>query len=268
MDMRDPFGRNIDYLRVSVTDRCNLRCQYCMPPSGVQLIAHEDILSYEDITAFVKAAVGMGIRKVRLTGGEPLVRKGVVSLVRMLAAIDGVDDLAMSTNGTLLSRFATPLREAGLQRVNISLDSVRPEQYAAVTCGGELQDALDGIDAASAAGLEPVKINCVVVESSNEPDAQAVAAYARERRLQIRFIRRMSLTAGEFYGVEGGDGGKCHRCSRLRLSSDGWLRPCLFSDIKVNIRGRAPEAAIREALELKPRSGSVSLQNRMSRVGG
>ena len=145
--MIDAFGRTIDYLRISVTDRCNLRCVYCMPAEGVPLITHDDVLSYEAISDFVGVAVSEGIRKVRLTGGEPLVRRGVVSLVERLARIEGIEDLCMTTNGTLLGTFAEPLAKAGLGRVNVSLDSLDPERYRAITRGGDVRTVLAGIEA-------------------------------------------------------------------------------------------------------------------------
>ena len=266
--MQDRFGRRIDYLRVSVTDRCNLRCRYCMPEAGVPLIDHADVLRYEEVAEFVRTAVGMGIRKVRLTGGEPLVRKGLIALVEMLAAIDGIEDLCMTTNGTLLAAFARELREAGLGRVNVSLDAIDPERFAWITRGGRIADVLAGIDAARAAGLTPIKLNCVVERSRDEPDARDVAAYAERNGLSVRFIRRMDLAAGKFHPVEGGDGGQCGRCGRLRLSCDGWLRPCLFSDRQVNIRHVGSAEAIREAVDDKPPVGTRSLGRPMNCVGG
>ena len=155
-----------------MTDRCNLRCVYCMPAEGVPLARHEDILSFEEIAEVTRTAVEMGVDKVRITGGEPLVRRGITRLVEMLAGIGGIRDLAMTTNGVLLAEFAAGLKQAGLGRTNVSLDTVDPQRYRRITRGGELTRALAGIDAAAAAGLTPVKLNCVVEESSCEPDAQ------------------------------------------------------------------------------------------------
>ena len=149
MFYRDAFNRPISYLRVSVTDRCNLRCVYCMPEEGVPPRSHDEILRYEEIERVVRAATRLGISKVRLTGGEPLVRAGIVDLVRMLAGVPGVDDLAMTTNGTLLARFAHDLAAAGLQRVNVSLDTLRPDRFRQITRRGELSDTLAGIEATS-----------------------------------------------------------------------------------------------------------------------
>jgi cyclic pyranopterin phosphate synthase len=182
----------VDYLRLSITDRCNLRCTYCMPPEGVESLSHEQILSYEEMAAFARVAVELGISKVRLTGGEPLVRKGVVGLVASLAAIPGISDLSLTTNGLLLPRFARSLRAAGLRRVNISIDSLRPDRYARITRGGRLADALTGIEAAFAAGFAPVKLN-VVLQQGIEEELDDFAALSRERELHVRFIEYMPL---------------------------------------------------------------------------
>ncbi|HWQ08821.1 MAG TPA: radical SAM protein, partial [Holophaga sp.] len=154
----DAFGRTIDYLRVSVTDRCNLRCEYCMPPEGVPRLAHQDILSYEEIEAFLKVAVAEGIRHVRLTGGEPLARLKVVSLVEKLAAIPGLEDLSLTTNGTLLADLGPSLRAAGLHRINLGISSLDPETYRSITRGGDLGAALKGL-ATAVALFSPVKMN-------------------------------------------------------------------------------------------------------------
>jgi len=232
------------------------------------MLRHEDVLSFEEITAFVTVAAGMGFSKVRVTGGEPLVRRGVVGLVREIGTIQGVDDLSMTTNGTLLPMFAEELRAAGLSRVNISLDTLDPGRFAELTRGGRVEDVLAGIDAAIAAGLNPIKINCVVERSREEPDAQAVAKFAAERGLAVRFIPRMVIGEGRFGRVDGGSGGDCRRCDRLRLSSDGFLRPCLFSDWKLNIRSIDYKEAIRQAIAAKPAEGIASKTNRMHEIGG
>src|SRR5450759_933453 len=157
--MLDRFDRNINYLRISVTDRCNLRCSYCMPEEGIQLLRHADILTFDEITQFTRVAVENGVTKVRITGGEPLVRKGVTALVRMISDIEGIEDLSMTTNGVLLNQFAVDLKNAGLQRVNISLDTIDPEKFKAITRTGDINDVFEGITAAKNAGLSPVKIN-------------------------------------------------------------------------------------------------------------
>lgn len=189
----DAYNRPISYLRISVTDRCNLRCVYCMPPQGVPKRPHEDILRYEEIETVVRAAAELGITKVRLTGGEPLVRPGVVDLVRMLARVEGIDDLAMTTNGILLSVYAEELAEAGLQRVNISLDTLRPERFQRITRCGQLEDALAGMKAAREAGLEPIKINTVVIRGMNDDEAVDFARKTIEPGWHVRFIELMPI---------------------------------------------------------------------------
>ena len=266
--MYDRFERRIDYLRISVTDRCNLRCVYCMPEHGVPLVPHGDVLSFEEIAEVANIAAAMGVTKLRLTGGDPLARKGVVRLVAMLAGIPGVSDLSMSTNGILLDRFAQPLADAGLHRVNISLDAVDPERYAQVTRGGDVARVMSGIDAAVEAALTPVKLNCVVEQSADEPDARQVAEFAARRGLEVRFIRRMNFAAGSFWPVEGGSGGVCSRCNRLRLTSDGRVKPCLFSDAAFSVRELGAREAIEQALAAKPEAGGASPGTKINRVGG
>ncbi len=266
--MFDRYNRNINYLRVSVTDRCNLRCKYCMPEEGIRLTTHEKILSFEEIAEFTKIAVGQGIDKVRITGGEPLSRKHIVRLVRMLDAIPGIRDLSLTTNGILLADLAKPLKDAGLKRINISLDTMDPERYREITRCGDLRNVLQGIDAAESAGLLPIKINCVVSRSSDEPDARDVAAFCKRRNFNVRFIHQMNLEAGDYAVVEGGDGGNCKLCNKIRLSSDGNLRPCLFDDLSFNVRELGAEAAIRLALEAKPEFGTRCNNHAFYMIGG
>ena len=256
--MLDTFNRTINYLRISVTDKCNLRCVYCMPKEGVPLLRHEDMLSFEEIVAFTQIAVLRGITKVRLTGGEPLVRRGIITLVEMLSAIEGIQDFAMTTNGILLAEYAPKLTKAGLHRVNVSLDALDPERYAEITRGGDVNRVLAGIDSARVAGLIPVKINCVIQESPEEPDARAVAEFCRSENLEVRFIKRMDLAGGHFSIVIGGTGGDCVHCNRLRLTSNGLVRPCLFNDLGFSVRELGAETAIQQAVTTKPECGSCS----------
>jgi len=266
--MKDQFKRTINYLRISVTDKCNLRCVYCMPAEGVKLIGHKDVLSLEEIEAFTRSAVDMGINKVRLTGGEPLVRKGIVSLVEKLSRIEGIRDLAMSTNGIFLDRLAKPLKDAGLHRVNVSLDTLNPDRYREITRGGDMAKVLAGLQAAKEAGLTPIKINTVVQYGKQGPDADAVAEYSEKNGFQIRYISRMDLEKGEFWMVEGGDGGNCKICNRIRLTCDGQVKPCLFSDLDYSVRELGAKEAIRQAVENKPRAGTESHTNTFYAVGG
>jgi cyclic pyranopterin phosphate synthase len=264
----DRFNREINYLRISVTDRCNLRCTYCMPEEGIRLLRHEDILSFDEIAGFTKVAVENGVAKVRITGGEPLVRKGIISLVEMIAGIGGIDDLSMTTNGTLLKNFAAGLKKAGLQRVNISLDTVDPVKFASVTRGGNINDVFEGIKAAGDAGLLPVKINCVIKDNEDEEDALEVATFCRKNGLEIRYIRQMDLVKGHFSTVVGGTGGDCARCNRLRLTANGRLKPCLFNDIEFDIRAMGYEEAMIRAIEMKPECGSINQTGRFYNIGG
>jgi len=239
-----------------------------MPETGVKALQHEDILSFEEITAFTKIAIANGINKVRITGGEPLVRKNITQLISMLSSLEGLNDLSLTTNGILLEEFAMPLAKAGLNRVNISLDTLNPETYKEITRGGNLTKVLNGITAAKKAGLVPIKINCVIKESSNEPDAIAVKSFCKKKDLNIRFIHLMNLETGEFDVVEGGTGGNCSICNKLRLSSDGYLRPCLFNDTKFNIRELGFENSIQMTIENKPQCGTISFKNKFNEIGG
>jgi len=264
----DRFNREINYLRISVTDRCNLRCRYCMPEEGIQLFSHKDILSFEEIADFTRIAAASGITKVRLTGGEPLVRKGIVELVRMIDAIEGISDLSMTTNGVLLKEFASELKRAGLKRVNISLDTMDPVKFSYITRGGNIKDVLDGIKAAVKVRLDPVKINCVVKESKYDQDAVAVTEYCSVNKLEIRYIKQMDLAGGHFTTVEGGSGGDCSVCNRLRLTASGILKPCLFNDIGFNIRELGYAEAIKKAIGVKPACGTNNLTGEFYNIGG
>jgi cyclic pyranopterin phosphate synthase len=189
----DGFQRGIDYLRISVTDRCNLRCIYCMPPEGVPLVSHQDILSFEEIMLVVRAAVECGMDKIRVTGGEPLVRAGIVDLVRMISAVEGIRDISMTTNGVLLDKYAGELVEAGLQRINISLDTMRPERFKQITRTGDLADVLRGLKSAVEAGLNPVKINMVPMQGVNDDEIRDFARMTVEEGWHVRFIELMPL---------------------------------------------------------------------------
>lgn len=266
--MLDHYNRNINYLRISVTDRCNLRCTYCMPEQGVDHLSHSQILSFEQIVEVVEAGVKLGITKVRITGGEPLVRKGIVDLVAKIAHIQGVDDLSMTTNAILLKKFAAELKEAGLQRINISLDTLDPIKYSEITRGGSLEEALEGIMEAKKVGFSPIKINCVIWKNADEPDALAVKKFCQQHGLNVRFIHQMNLNTGEFSVVEGGDGGNCSQCNRLRLTANGDLKPCLFNDIAYNIHKFGIEEAFRLAIDTKPECGTYNNTGDFYNIGG
>ena len=265
--MLDRFKRNINYLRISVTDRCNLRCTYCMPADGIKQLDHNDILSFEEIEVFTRLAVSQGITKIRITGGEPLVRKNIVHLIEKLAAIKGLEDLSMTTNGILLDQYASDLKKAGLNRVNISLDTLDPNRYCEITRIGDIKQVFLGIEAAQKAGLTPIKINAVLL---GEPDDNIIKLkqYCTENKLDLRFIHQMNLQNGEFSKVEGGEGGNCIRCNRVRLLANGDVKPCLFSDLSYNVRTLGFEKALDLAIGNKPKSGTFNNSGEFYNIGG
>jgi cyclic pyranopterin phosphate synthase len=293
----DTYERKIDYLRISVTDRCNLRCVYCMPGEGIELIEPEGILRYEELLRVARIAVSHGVTKIRVTGGEPLVRKGILDFIRELKSIDGLKDLSLTTNGVLLKRFAKGLREAGLKRINVSLDSLNRARFGKLTRGDRLDDVLAGLDAALDAGLDPVKINMVVIKGFNDDEIMAFARLSKEKPFHVRFIeympfdtadgwqREKCLSSGEIkesinrveklYPVkrhkDDGAGPArrfrfkdalgevgfispvsehfCGECNRLRLTADGKLRTCLFSDNEIDLRSALRDGSTDEAIE-------------------
>jgi len=224
--LSDSFQRPINYLRISVTDRCNLRCIYCLPVEGVRLMSHRDILTYEEIYTIARVAAELGINKVRLTGGEPLVRSGLTELIQMLAQIEAIDDISLTTNGTLLSRYAAELKQAGLQRVNISLDTLKSDRFKLVTRSSlNLGDVLEGIKVARSVGLNPVKLNMVVMSGINDDELLDFAVKTIDEEWHVRFIEFMpvtgvSTTASYFVSVSD---------MRKRLEQLGELEPCLPS---------------------------------------
>nr|WP_302656153.1 GTP 3',8-cyclase MoaA [uncultured Agathobaculum sp.] len=287
--MKDRYGRTIKYLRLSVTDLCNCRCVYCMGENGVPRLPHSAILSFEEIEEIVRAAVSLGVTKVRLTGGEPLVRRGIDELVRRLRGIEGVEELAMTTNGTRLTEYAEALKEAGLDRLNVSLDTLDPEKFRRITRIGELCDTLDGLDAARRAGFERIKLNTVLMGGVNDDEIAEIAALARDGAFDVRFIELMPigectdwdrrrflpaervleyLPKGErvpsdgvaelwrpagFRGTVGLIRPLSHRfcadCDRIRVTADGCLKPCLHSAREIPLRGKHGEALVRTIAE-------------------
>lgn len=331
--IKDAFGRTVDYLRISVTDRCNLRCVYCMPPEGVPWLPHADILSYEEITRVVHASASLGMCKVRLTGGEPLVRPHLERLVAMIAAIPGIRDLSMTSNAVLLSESAHALKAAGLRRVNISLDSLRPERFRVMTRLGHIEAVWRGLQAAEEAGLLPVKLNVVVVRGLNDDELVDFARLTLSHPWHVRFIELMPLandgdwgeglplpgrryvpvdeiqatvtarlgtmipdalvgngpaTVFRLPGAQGTVGfispvsrHFCPTCNRLRLTSDGKLRPCLLSgneiDVRAALRAGASDVQLRQiiahAVSCKPErhhlaQNVIPLDRIMAQIGG
>lgn len=265
--MFDSSGREISYLRVSVTDRCNLACVYCVPEEGVEHLARESILSFERIAAVVAAAARLGVRKVRLTGGEPLVRKGIAELVGMIAPIPGIEKLGLTTNGTLLAPLAASLAAAGLGSVNVSLDTLDPGRYARLTRGGRIEEAMAGIRAARAAGL-PVKLNVVVLEDSTEAELEGLRSWAAELGASVQLIARYDIHSQKLDGGKYDRPPRCGNCDRLRLLADGTLRPCLHSGLSIPVDFADIESSILKAVEAKPAHGGAGGDLEVGQIGG
>jgi cyclic pyranopterin phosphate synthase len=317
--LQDGFGRIHDDLRVSVTDRCNLRCVYCMPEEPTWF-PREDLLTYEEIETVVRAAVSAGVRKVRITGGEPLVRRDVHDLVRRLSAIAGIEDLSLTTNGLLLADAARALRDAGLHRVNVSLDTLDPDRFRALTRRAGLDRVLAGLDAAVRHGLGPVKVNTVLLRGVNDDEIEPFVEQARDRGWEVRFIEFMPLENGDRWNRERvvtgeevrrriaarwpidpdpeedpraparrfrfRDGGGrlgfidsvtrpfCGDCGRLRLTSDGRFRVCLYDDDETDLRNpvRAGESGTElvghmlRAIARKGRGGALDILERREAI--
>ncbi len=266
--MLDRFNRKINYLRISVTDRCNLRCLYCVTGNEIKLLSKNEILSFEELCEIVTVASNLGIDKVRLTGGEPLVKHDIIKLVDMISNTGKVKDFSLTTNGILLEEYAKPLAEAGLHRINVSLDTVDPQKFRYLTRVGDINKVFAGIEAAKKYGLDPIKINCVVKESSDEPDALSVEKYCLQNNLKPRFIKQMNLEEGNFSIVEGGQGGNCKQCNRIRLTCNGKVKPCLFSDLEFDIRQLGIKEAFEKAVKAKPEHGSQNHVNVFNNIGG
>ncbi len=326
--MIDRNNRTINYLRISLTDRCNLRCVYCMPEQGVQILPHSEILTYEEILRLTRLAVRSGIRKVRLTGGEPLVRKGLVDFVACLGEVKELEQITLTTNGVRLAELGGRLREHGVNRVNVSLDSLKPERFARITRRDVFHRVWEGLQAAERLGFDPIKINVVAMRGVNDDEILDFARLSLEKPYHVRFIefmpvgkengwtnerfisideirdrigrlgslRRLQWSEmdgpAERFALEGAQGEIgfigalshhfCSRCNRLRLTSAGTLRGCLFSDdeidVKTPLRSGEPdevlEGLIQRAIETKPAGHGSMLQSPrkcsrpMSSIGG
>lgn len=325
--MKDKYDRTIDYMRISITDRCNLRCIYCMPSEGVKFIEHKDILSYEEIIKIVRIAAGLGVRKVRLTGGEPLTRKNLPYLVASINSIEGIEDISLTTNGLLLKKYVKELASAGLRRVNVSMDSLRPDRYTEITRGGDINNVREGIREAEKAGLLPIKINMVPIRGFNDDEIEEFARLTLNTTYNVRFIEFMPIGAKEiwshekyisteeikervssisplipvkirksgparYFRFEGAPGVVgfispithhfCNTCNRLRLTSDGKLRPCLFSETEIDLKSAIRcgasddeiEKLLRLSIDIKPEGHSINHEKcfahlkPMSKIGG
>ncbi|MDA8240497.1 MAG: GTP 3',8-cyclase MoaA [Nitrospiraceae bacterium] len=327
MELRDKFERVIDYMRISITDRCNLRCVYCMPDKGVKLFEHKDILRYEEIVRVVSIAASLGVRKIRITGGEPLIRRNLSFLIASIKTTHAIEDISLTTNGVLLEKYAGELADTGLNRVNISLDTLRPDRYSEITRGGDIAPVLKGIEAAEKAGLLPVKINMVPIRYLNDDEIADFARMTLTTPRHVRFIEFMPIGSrdlwsderyistdelkktaekiapltpvrlrkngpAKYFRFEGAPGvigfisalthHFCGDCNRLRLTADGKLRPCLFSETEIDLKpalrkqssDKEIERLLRLAIQVKPEGHNIdqrddlsSLKN-MSRIGG
>jgi len=263
----DRFDRQINYLRISVTDKCNLRCVYCMPAEGVVLRPHQDFLSFEQITDVARAAIGLGVSKIRLTGGEPLVKRGIVELVAMLAPLAGLDHLAMTTNGTLLARYAGELKAAGLHSLNVSLDTLDAERYGSLTRGGDIDAVHAGIRAALAQGFA-VKINMVVLDDTSEQEIAGMREFCTRAGAQLQLIDQFHLKRKKTDTKRFDRPGSCAACNRIRLTPDGKLKPCLHSDREIAIDFTRLEESLTEAILAKPVRGDVCTNREMVQIGG
>ena len=323
----DSYERKIDYLRLSVTDRCNLRCTYCMPATGVPKLTHSDVLSYEEILRLARVAIGMGISKIRITGGEPLLRKDILYLCKKIASMPGMNSLSITTNGVLLSRFARELLEVGVQRINISLDTLKRERFAAIARHDSFREVWHSILTAHEVGLSPIKLNTVVMQGVNDDEIEDLARLTFRYPFHVRFIEFMPFLTDEHSNrflpsddilerlrrvaplipatsPEGNGPAShyrfpdapgmigiispishhfCPTCNRLRLTSDGKLRTCLFAseetDLKPVLRNGGSDndliEVIRAAIGRKPEKHSLDsgifrkcINRSMSSIGG
>ena len=317
--MTDSYGREINYLRISVTDLCDLRCRYCMPADGVCKRDHSEMMDFEEIAMAVCAAAALGITKVRITGGEPLVKNGIVDICKVIADTDGIEEVCITTNGIKLPELAKPLRQASVSRLNISLDTLNPDKFAYITRNGKLEDALSGIDAALNSGFDKIKLNAVLIGGFNDDEIEDLASLTLKYPLDMRFIEMMPMYDSGDFGAEAfipytvvteklpqliplekdGSVAKlytlpdalgniglispvsahfCRECNRIRLTSDGKLKPCLHSSVEFPVKGLSYDEmkeVFKKAIYAKPEwHGQLDYINRskaernMNEIGG
>ena len=309
--MIDQHGRDIRYLRISVTELCNLRCRYCMPAEGVCKKSHSEMLTEEEILMAARAAASLGIEKIRLTGGEPLVKRNIVSICEGVAAISGIREVCLTTNATLLAPMAKDLRAAGVSRLNLSVDTLDAEKYRYITRLGELENFYQGLEAALAAGFDKIKLNAVLIGGFNDDEIVSLANLTKKYPVDMRFIELMPMLNHPDFGPEAfisyervlealpeavaqeADGGVaklyrlpnalgniglispvnahfCAACNRVRLTSDGKIKPCLHSGVEYPIKGLdedAMRAVFREAIFNKPSWHGDLDRDHMSQAG-
>lgn len=323
----DSYQRVIDYLRISITDRCNLRCVYCVPNKGIQLFEHDEVLTYEEIIRIIRVASTLGVKKIRITGGEPLLKKDLPFLISSINRINGIEDISLTTNGTLLKKYAHELKESGLKRLNISLDTFKTHRFRDITRTGNIVDVLDGIEKAERLGFYPIKINMVPIRGINDDEIEDFARITINSRRHIRFIEYMPFGKRElwspdkyistqeimdrlkaiaelepvkerktgparYYRFKDAEGvigfispithHFCNHCNRLRLTSNGMFRPCLFSETEIDIKSALRKGCddeeikrlLKLSIEIKPKchglnhQRSIELFKPMSKIGG
>ena len=267
--MLDHFNRKISYLRISVTDQCNLRCLYCMPPDkDLHFMPAAEILTVDEIHQVIKSLVPHGIQKIRLTGGEPLFRPDIVDIIKAISSVPEIKDLGLTTNGLLLPKYAQALFDAGLKRINISLDTLDAAKFSHITSGGKISQVFEAIEIAKRVGFSPIKINCVRSDDFSPEDRLDLENFCEKNNLSLRFIRQMDLKKGSFWPVEGGEGGDCKICNRIRLTANGYFKPCLFNDKSYSIRKEGIVEAFLKTINNKPERGHINSVNRFSNIGG
>lgn len=265
----DNFGRVIDYLRISVTDKCNFRCEYCMPPEGIPLQSHNDMLSYESIALITSHAAKLNIKKIRITGGEPLVKRNIVNLVKMIKDSGDFEEINMTTNGALLDiNTAKALKKNGLTRINISLDTINKNHFKKITRTGNLENVLHGIDNAIEADLAPIKINMVVFNNTTKNEITEMENFCKIKGITLQTIKHFSLGMRHDNKTIFDRPKPCTSCNRLRLTADGYLKSCLFSNNENKIDLKNIEQSFLRAVEMKPKSGSHCHNRSMSQIGG
>ncbi len=310
MKLQDSFNRIIDYMRISITDRCNLRCTYCIPKGRVELLDHDELLRYEEIIEIIEAASELGVKKIRITGGEPLIKRNITTLIKGIKAVEGIEDLSLTTNGLFLEKQAASLAAAGLDRVNISIDSLKHDRFKDITGGGDLDVILKSIQAAVDNNLTPLKLNIVPIRGMNDDEIEDFAKITLSKNYQVRFIEFMPVGKNSlwdrskylpteeirervssigrlipvkerkhgparYYRFENAIGvigfisavthHFCEDCNRLRLTSEGKLRPCLFSDTEIDLKNSIRRGASREeikrllklSIEIKPKGHNL-----------
>lgn len=315
--MRDSFGREVDYLRISITDLCNLRCIYCMPEEGVKKFSHEQIISPERIKEIVETSVKLGIKKIRLTGGEPLSRRGLIDIIKFIKQVKDIEEICLTTNGIGLKEKAKELKEAGVDRLNISLDTLDESKYKFITRGGNLNDVLEGIKEAQKIGFKNTKINCVLIGGFNDDEIKKFQQFSAEFKVIVRFIELMPIGEGttfkkksfisnevvlkqltdaildysdgvsSYYKFKDSDARIglisplsnkfCETCSRIRLTSDGKIKPCLHSKAEFDLTGLHDDDLvnkIKESILAKPKEHYLNEEGKsnslrgMNKIGG